>query len=446
MGQQGSHPSADQKSNRGSNEILGNDASNGTSKNKLFKGFGSKGKSKSAGGKGKKGQQSGAEGDYAASNTPKAAHYKEVKNANILGGALNVSEDNLLRRPQDDMCDMSPINTQQGTSPNYKKIYLNETPVSLQSLQLSSESLTDSSQGMHETPKGSSKSNISRLQPSVLNLNKTPLPSVLDVDRVKVALKDSKEKVSPTGEVFLDARSNHSPVDDYLSAPENGSLLSVCTERPPTALSSRTITPIDDYLNNTPKNTSLELINPPASGEAFCSRGAHKEVLAKPYVLTSRLLSSSGKEDKPRRSDVRSATSGTNATTTHNNQSKLPSQPKHSNPVASKFGFSLESGMEATAHENEEGDVFAPELLWEESDKDTDMEAYESATINKTKGSSTPLTSIASFQIHFLLFYLCYFFSSFSIEVFINSSQHDSILFITSKLPCCSDKDFMHRF
>lgn len=401
MGQQGSNPSAEHKSNRGSSELLGNDSNTGQSKNKLFKGFGSKIKSKS-----KKHQQGCTDADYITSSTPKASRNKQLNNLNISESTLDSTDSTPVRRIHNEELDKSCITASgdsfnEGHPPAHKKINLNDTPKNFMKYQVNTKSTTQSFQGKYDNSKERNLTSESIL--SILSLEKTPslTSSVLDIDTVEIELKISTERMSPSREVYLDARSNQSPVEEYLSAPENGSLLSVFTERPSTALSSRTLTPNDDSLNQTPKNTSQEAMSVSfmADDDPVFNKIGHKQIEPKPYVLTSRLLSASGINS----TQPANLTKHTNSLTTQKH-SKHTTQHKRSNPVASKFCLSLESGMEATSDVFEgEGDGFSSELNWEESDKDTDVECAEVVRREKMIGGALEFGVIIIYFLKFLI-------------------------------------------
>lgn len=125
-------------------------------------------------------------------------------------------------------------------------------------------------------------------------------------------------------ELFCDARDSHSPNDEtpYMSAPENGSSMELSIyDNPTTAMSSSTLTPVED----------LKVVNVPIKLDK---------------VLKSKLVT------KDTSFTLRSSHSDINAELSQSLMCSDSSGNRHddnkcSNIFSSKFGYSLESGMEA---------------------------------------------------------------------------------------------------
>ena len=122
-------------------------------------------------------------------------------------------------------------------------------------------------------------------------------------------------------ELFCDARDSHSPNDEtpYMSAPENGSSMELSIyDNPITAMSSSTITPVED----------LKVVNVPNKlDKIFKSKLVTKDTLRSSHSNINAELSQS----------LMYSDSSNN----RHDESKC------SNIFSSKFGYSLESGMEA---------------------------------------------------------------------------------------------------
>ena len=363
MGQQGSHQFSEPKSNRGSSELLSTDGKNGHPKNKLFKSFGSKNKSKSRGGKNKK---CGTEEDL--SITPKSSYNKKISKLDVSG---KDSTDNVSIQKLKDEKPLIKKVDQKDIDKGNKQLIKNSESYWKNEEKLKKKN--DSNESLQRFYEASCEEK-SHLQPTTLNFDKTSFLSVSSMNNPN----DESDKKNDFGrDIYLDAQSSYSPGEEYLSAAENGSVLSVNSDRPSTALSSRTITPVDDALRDNYNNISSETLpqSPLAKEETY--KNKHKQVETKPYILTSRLLSTSGKYKNTIPIDSK------NATLTKVSDKNASSQ--NFNTPASKFGFSLESGMEATADVFDDG-TYSSELAFNQSDKDSGAGYSDKKHKEKTKG------------------------------------------------------------
>ncbi|ESO02022.1 hypothetical protein HELRODRAFT_161245 [Helobdella robusta] len=337
MGQQGSHNGADHplKSAQGSSDLL--DSSFGSQsqhKIKIFKNLRNKNKSTSSAG---------------------SKHSKKLNNNHH----LNYNGNNALTSsPIIKKCVAENINAIDVHSVLNDESLLHNVTDSLNSSTSNSEQesseLNDSNKFMCNAE---TFSNISDGGKCIFDQER---PQILSAGNVEIDLVDKDGKVSPGDEMYVDAKDQQSPniESTFFSASENrsSSEISLC-DRPTATLSSTTLIQAEDLDKNCsmPMASSMnsDVTLPEIVGQSFQSlKIEHKCVETKPYIVTSRLLSVSGIESNSKNSSFISH-KAQEVIKDHGDFKSCSKKNKcltnMSGLINSKFGFSLESGMEVAA-------------------------------------------------------------------------------------------------